>query len=264
MDEAIEEFIQTKKVKRLSYNTIKAYTFYLTKFQRYIKNKDIEDINFADVIGFTENMSVLTARFFIIVLKSFLKFFGRAKLSNRIPLPKGTGKEIRPLNKTEIELLKNKLKNRFDKAVFHLMISSGLRAGEVINLKIKDIDFENNIGKVLGKGKKKYEKPDIFVFNDEAKTHLLNYLGKRIKNKEDYVFLQNKEKITYYRFWKYFKKHFGLRPHQLRHTFCTIYADKLLPTEIQVLARHKSFESTKKYINPELKETIKKYKELKI
>jgi len=41
-----------------------------------------------------------------------------------------------------------------DRTIFELMYSSGIRAGELIGLKVDDVDFDNAIIKVFGKGRK--------------------------------------------------------------------------------------------------------------
>ena len=41
-----------------------------------------------------------------------------------------------------------------DKAILEVLYSSGLRVSELINLQKKDIDFEEGMIKVIGKGQK--------------------------------------------------------------------------------------------------------------
>ena len=62
-----------------------------------------------------------------------------------------TDKEMRELFKT-IDITSSE--GIRDRAIFELMYSSGLRAGEVVKLHTRSIDFENGVARVFGKGSK--------------------------------------------------------------------------------------------------------------
>ena len=79
--------------------------------------------------------------------------------------------------------LKQKTKLR-DKVILAVLYSSGLRISELVNLIIKDIDFEERTIRVRGKG----DKDRIVLFDDDTKKLIEQYLNVRNSNSE-YLFL---------------------------------------------------------------------------
>ena len=64
-------------------------------------------------------------------------------------------KKIRePLTDTEMEALRSVCDTPYEKAVVETLYSTGCRVSELINIRIKDIDFETREVHVYGKGKK--------------------------------------------------------------------------------------------------------------
>ena len=55
--------------------------------------------------------------------------------------------------------------------MFELLYASGLRVSELIHLKISDVDLDENMVRVMGKGSKER----IVPFHDEAKLYLKCY-----------------------------------------------------------------------------------------
>ena len=64
--------------------------------------------------------------------------------------------------------------------IIELLISTGIRIGELVNLNITDIDFEDRSCIVLGKGNKQRE----VYFDARTKIHLKQYLNTRTDNEE--------------------------------------------------------------------------------
>jgi len=90
------------------------------------------------------------------------------------------------------------IKGYRDRAILELMYSCGLRAGEIVNLNVEDVDFTNALAKVTGKGNKERMVPigktalrfletyikavRSFMLTDGPKEALfINSIGKRLK-----------------------------------------------------------------------------------
>lgn len=87
-----------------------------------------------------------------------------------------------------IETLKDISKTKRDKAIIELLISTGMRVGELVNLDIENIDFENKECIVLGKGNKQRR----VYFDSKTKIHLKEYLNQRNdRNEALFVSLQS-------------------------------------------------------------------------
>lgn len=113
-------------------------------------------------------------------------------------------------------------------AIFNLLIFCGLRKGELIGLKVIDVDLDRRIMKVRGETSKS-KRDRIVVLHPNAVSALTDYLNERRSNpkyKSEYLFVSNKgdDRLGYDGF-----KHLietvraksGIRfhAHQFRHTF---------------------------------------------
>lgn len=127
----------------------------------------------------------------------------------------------------------NSFEGRRDRAILELLYGSGLRLSELIALNLEDIDIENGLVKVLGKGKKHRIVPFGNLAKDalkkyfEVRENLLNVLVEARHTQA--VFLTAKaERIYPMLVQRLVKKYLGRvtemkkkSPHVLRHTFAT-------------------------------------------
>lgn len=119
-----------------------------------------------------------------------------------------------------------------DRAMLETLYASGLRVSELVNLKLIQLNLEQGVLKVLGKGSKERLVP----LGEEAVFWLKTYLaGGRVAclpapRRSDYVFLtQRAAPMTRHAFWHLIKRHAivagiepdTLSPHTLRHAFAT-------------------------------------------
>ena len=75
------------------------------------------------------------------------------------------------LSDESLECLRDSCDNLRDLAIIDLLASTGMRVGELVNINIEDIDFENRECVVFGKGNK--ERP--VYFDVRIKIHLIGY-----------------------------------------------------------------------------------------
>lgn len=76
------------------------------------------------------------------------------------------------LSGEHLELLRDQCTHPHDLAIVDLLISTGVRVGELVRLNCSDINFDERECIVLGKGDK--ERP--VYFDAKAKIHLQQYL----------------------------------------------------------------------------------------
>lgn len=179
---------------------------------------------------------------------------------SRLNLMKANKDVILPLSDKEVKLLLSSFDNNSylscrDKSICMLMLDCGLRLGEVVNLKINDIDFVNRYLVINGKGSKQRVVP----FGSSVSSQLSLYFSYRtsISSSSTSVFLTQKyTDITHNTIKMMFsrlKKKKGLSriyPHLLRHTFATNYVYNGGNLEVlRVLMGHSTINITQIYIH---------------
>ncbi len=267
-------------VKKYSNETIKSYTDNLNKFNLYIKNKDILNIDNSTIeIFITSNsdLSHKTIAHYITVLNSFYKYLLDSNYITTNPVETIKHPKINQhlpvfLNDEEIKNLLNvNLNTPYDyrnKAMLELLFSTGIRISELINLRIQDVDLINDVIKVLGKGSKER----IIPIDNIAKEHLINYMNNyryillKKNTNIDYLFINNLgNKISRVGFFKIIKKEAvranikkEISPHTIRHTFATILLKNGADLRvIQELLGHSDIKTTQIYTHL-IKEQLKK------
>lgn len=243
MEDNIKEYLDYILVeKKLSSNTISSYKVDLDYYMDFFAGSGLSDITRKDISKFIEylkdkNLSEKTINHVIGTVKNFYNYFSLhynvpnvTENVERLKMPKTLP---RVLSIEEVELLLDiDLKTSYDyrnKAMLELMYSSGLRLSELLNLTLTDIDFENNLVKVFGKGSKER----IIPIGDYA-THALfkyvnEYRNSLLKFPTDILFLNNHgRKMSRSGFFKIVQKladskniNKEISPHTLRHSFAT-------------------------------------------
>ena len=151
-----------------------------------------------------------------------------------------------------IELIKQSIKNKRDLAIVEVLISTGIRVGELVKLDIKDIDFENKECVVLGKGNKQRK----VYFDAKTKIHLQQYLDFR-KDDNEALFVSllkpyDRLEISGVEIMlRKIGKRIGIEkvhPHKFRRTLATKAIDKGMPIEqVQHLLGHSKIDTTLEY-----------------
>lgn len=173
-----------------------------------------------------------------------------------------------------LKLLDIELTDNFsyrNKAMLELMYATGLRVSELINLKMQDIDFSQDIIRTFGKGSKER----VIPIGDYAKEYLEKYIyeyrGSMLKKENtEYLFLNNHGKqMTRQGFFKIIKKiakekgiNKELSPHTLRHSFASHllkYGADL--RTIQELLGHSDISTTQIYTHITNEELKKNYED---
>lgn len=211
---------------------------------KYIDERTLKEFIASFVLNSEVKYSKRTISRKISTLKSFYKFLNRKKLFNVNPsrnliFPKLNKNlpyvmdEKSVSNMLDSEYFAKDIWGIRDKAIMELLYSSGIRLNELINLSKENIDFNNNVIKVRGKGRKER----IIPVGLPAIGAVIAYLNKREKYFDekgvDYdmsvVFNAKNGKKLYPALLnriaeKYISKVSEIKkksPHVLRHSFAT-------------------------------------------
>ena len=142
--------------------------------------------------------------------------------------------------------------NERDLAIIDMLASTGMRVGEMVNLKRSDINFQERECVVLGKG----DKQRTVYFDARAKIHLQKYLDTRNDDNDVlFVSLRDKSKTLGIGGIENLIRNLGkdaginkAHPHKFRRTLATGAIDKGMPIEqVQQLLGHKRIDTTLMY-----------------
>jgi integrase/recombinase XerD len=250
MEEFLKEYLSVLRLERnLSENTILSYKNDLTSLLNFLEQKNIGDpsqISIDHIINFFNSLnefglsSATSARYFSSI-KGFFNYlsinryikdnpverFSAPKLSKNLPVVL-TVEEINSI--INLAETNTKLGLR-DKALLELLYACGTRVTEIINLKISDLFFKEEIIRVFGKGSKERIVPIGSSAIHWVEEYLLKsrpLLEKKMKS-ENIVFLNNRGmKLSRMGVWKIINRYTiesgvkrEVHPHTFRHSFAT-------------------------------------------
>lgn len=253
--EFLEKLEIELKISKASEHTIKNY-IRANKSLLDFTGKTPEDIEEDDIKKFmAENLldkasssvilflSAIRYAFFSLLKKDPTLGIRRPKKEKRIPAV---------LTKEEVKKLLGSMENKKSKLMLSLIYACGFRVSELVNLKIKDLDFDENIGHVIqAKGKK----DRIFNIPLNLKKALMKNIEKQKQDGKEYVFTGPKGKLSDRNIQKIMKKAASqaeikknVHPHTLRHSFAThLLEDGTDIRHIQELLGHASISTTELY-----------------
>lgn len=267
-DESTKDFLEYLKYeRRVSVNTVDSYGENLLLLKNY-NDKYLISLKKEDIKDFLDNVEATprTKAHYLTVFNSFYKylvFMDKIKSNpcDGIKAPKLEKKLPTYLTNEEIAKLFNiRLTKPVDyrnKAILEVMYATGARISEVINLELNQIDFEECIIRVVGKGKKERIIPLDDVAIEALDNYINNYRPFLIKNETcNYVFLnKNGEKISRQMIFKILKNLANkagitkeISPHTLRHSFASNLLNNGADLRvIQELLGHENLETTEIY-----------------
>lgn len=279
----INEFIIYLKVERkLSDNSINSYHEDLLLFSKII-TKSLLNINTEDILNYlksikleatTKNRKITTFRVFY----NYLMFnnFIKNNPTENIKYMKTSKLLPKYLTEDEVNKLLNfTCENEYDyrnKAMIEVLYSTGMRVSELVNLKLDDIDFHNDIIRCITKGSKERVMPLGDIAKHYLKIYLDLYRAILLKNNHsEYVFINNEHnKISRQGFFinlNNIKNRVGIKknitPHMLRHSFATHLLEHGADLRsVQELLGHEDIRTTEIYThlsNHYLKENYKNF-----
>ena len=156
------------------------------------------------------------------------------------------------LTDENLEKLRDECENIRDLSLIELLISTGMRVGELVNLNISNLNFEDRSCIVLGKGNKERE----VYFDAKTKLHLKEYISKRNDSNEAlFVSMKEPHQRLSISGIELIIRTLGINsninkvhPHKFRRTLATMAIDKGMPVEqVQKLLGHVKIETTMHY-----------------
>ena len=290
-DTSIENFKNYLKLERgLSMNSIESYEFDLIQFKNFIIENSINESpkkcssstvkrylykNFSNKKSRSQARSISALKSFF----NYLLFEGEIHSSpiNDIESPKIENKLPEVLTEDEIKRLISSvnLDSEFgqrNKTIIEVLYGTGIRVSELIELKLSNIFFKENILKVTGKGNKERFVPLGKIALIEIKKYLNDRDKLKIDSKfSDILFLNRYgRQLTRSMIFKIIndssknaeidKK---ISPHTLRHSYAThLLKNGADLRTIQLILGHESITTTEIYTHLDtfhLEDVLKKY-----
>ncbi len=200
--------------KGRSLKTIENYERYIDRFLSFTKVSDPKAItdemvrefrlwlnrqpSGLKVGGRVETLKKKTQNYYLIALRSFLKYLRKRGIESlspeRIDLAKVAERDLDLISSTELERLLSSpngedIKSLRDKAILELFFSTGLRLSELCSLS-RELDLNKDEFSIRGKG----EKIRVVFLSDRAKDAIKAYLAKRV-DMDDALFVRIETKI---------------------------------------------------------------------
>lgn len=258
----IDLFIAAKKIEGCSENTLRYYSNTLTTILNTV-SKSITDITTNDLRLYlsdyqnTRHASKVTIDNIRRIMSSFFSWLEDEDYILKSPVRrihkvKTTQIVKETLSDESLEKLRDECNNTRDRSIIDLLISTGIRVGELVNLNRSDINFTERECIVLGKGDK--ERP--VYFDAKAKIHLQEYLDNRTdSNPALFVGLQAPwNRLTIAGVENMLRK-LGqksnishVHPHKFRRTMATMAIERGMPIEqVQKILGHTKIDTTLHY-----------------
>jgi len=257
-DMAIRRISRKLDLKRYSENTKRIYLTQFKYFANYFGLENPDDltrtqithwinhlVKHRKVSGSYQNQTINAIKFY------YEHVLGRDRTLYDLDRPRKEKKLPIVLTKREVQLIFNCVSNLKHTCILELLYSSGLRLGELLNLRIEDIDSENMLIRVRGgKGLK-----DRYTILSRQLLETLRRYYKTYKP-EDWLF-EGKDGGQYsstsvQHIVKRASKAAGIKknvsPHTFRHSFATHLVDNGTNLRhIQTLLGHNSSKTTEIY-----------------
>ena len=289
------EYVEIEKGRSLK--TVENYDRYLTRFLAFAKIDSPAKITEDSIREFrlylnrqpikkgqTSTLKRRTQNYYLIALRSFLKYLGRRGVptlpAERIELAKVGGRELDLITRDELERLLGapqgtSLRALRDKAMLELLFSTGLRVSELVSLP-RELNLKLDDFSVRGKG----DKIRVVFLSSEAKEAIKAYLDKR-DDMDDALFVQITSALSKHqsretlrltsrsveRIVKQYAIKAGIArkvtPHVVRHSFATdLLRNGADLRSVQALLGHANIATTQVYTHVtdgHLKEIHKKF-----
>ena len=259
-DNLIRKFVVCKKIEGLSERSIKVYVYNLGHFYKFIQKDFLQittdDVRYYLAVNIQKKVSEQTILHRKRTLSTFYSFLEQEGLVVKNPVTAiktiKTKKQVKePVEDLDIEKIRDYSMPTRNRAIFEMLMSTGMRVSELCSLNTNDIDFKNSQCIVLGKGNKER----VCFLNARAVYWIQKYLAERT-DKDKALFVSelkphNRIEISCVEiFLRKIGRDLGinLHPHKLRRTVATEAITRGMPIEqIQIMLGHNSISTTTEY-----------------
>lgn len=271
-----------KSERNYSEHTVRSYMNDLCDFLSFMEKNsfDLIDVDVKKIHGFISYLYIKNSRSTvsrkITTLRSFYSYLIRQGIVKSNPaklvsLPKKENYLPSFLSVDEIFSLvcaseDNNVLALRNRAILEVLYSSGLRVSEIAGLRIQDINPEDSVLKVTGKGRKQR----IVPVGSKAVEAVKSYLNRRdeLKPESDFLFLNNRGSSLSTRSIGRIVKKLSIlcgiskdvSPHVLRHTFATHMLGSGADLRvIQEMLGHSNLSTTQRYTHSSVEQIMKIY-----
>lgn len=255
------QFLEAKQLEGKSPRTIDYYRFELAGFNAWC-TKTFLRVTANDIRGYLMakqgECSAVTLDNKRRVLSTFFQWMEDEGYITKSPVKrvhsiKGEKSEKQPFSDDDLEKMRMVIKRPRDRAIFELLLSSGMRVGELVRLDISDMDMVKRECMVLGKGNKRRK----CYFNSITELWLNIYLeSRKDSNPALFVSLQGTEpKRASIGCVETMVRKIGAaagvekaHPHRFRRTFATNAIRRRVPIEqVSKMLGHEKIDTTMIY-----------------
>ena len=258
----LDRFIVSKEIEGCSTRTLNYYRDNINKMLDTV-NLPINEItteilrNYLSDYKSNSNAGMVTIDNIRRTLSSFFAWLENEDYIVKSPVRrihkvKTTRRVKETLTDENLEKLRDTCSNVRDLAILELLISTGMRVGELIRLNISDINFQERSCIVLGKGNSERE----VYFSAKSKMYIKKYLETRTDDNEAlFVSLIKPYNRLGISGIEIAIRNLGrkaninkVHPHKFRRTMATMAIDKGMPIEqVQKLLGHIKIDTTMEY-----------------
>ncbi|MBI3334244.1 tyrosine-type recombinase/integrase [Candidatus Pacearchaeota archaeon] len=250
MEASVTQLRSELRLRGFSPMTVRNYSFFVEKFLGRI-GKPAAEVTQDDAKVYLSELFETKAKNTIMLAAAALKFYFNEVLKREfsaVRIPKKDKKLPEVLTKEEVKQLIDSSDTMKSRLMVSLLYSAGLRVSELVNLKVDDLQLDQNTGWVRkGKGSKDRLFTLSSVLAQELKQYLSGKTTPYVFSKEKPLTTRNIQKII-----------FGLRrrtgihkritPHTFRHSFATHLLEQGTDIRIiQSILGHSSLNTTQVY-----------------
>ena len=266
--EHAEQYLSHLYRKNCRSGTIESNQISIKLFLKFIGNQqgimDLDQVTRRSIEAFVEHeqdrgLKAKTVSVRLMVVHAFLRFLVEGEVIDpnvlrkkiRVKVPEALPRAIEPEN---IKALLAVIDHVRDRAMFLMLLRTGMRIGELLDLKIPEVNLKEK--KVIIYEAQKTRVGRVVYFSDDAKEALSFWLKARDPEKEFVFYGQGRNRLGYkgarLRFEKYIEaaglSAKGYTIHCLRHTFASELLNAGMRLEcLQPLLGHTSLEVTRRY-----------------
>ncbi|MBQ7250159.1 MAG: tyrosine-type recombinase/integrase [Bacilli bacterium] len=273
----LSSFLSAKKVEGCSERSLSYYKFLLDKALECI-GKAIIKIETDDIRSYlnsyaeTHSVSKTSVDNIRRVMSSFFSWLEEEDHIMKSPMRRihkiKAEKTIKAaFSDDEVEKIKEACRSRRDDAIIALLLSTGMRVGEMARLKLSDISLDKMECVVFGKGAKER----IVYFDSATKLRIERYIEER-RSDSEFLFVSKDKRHSRLQVSgiESIVRKIGLRsevtkchPHRFRRTLATKAIQKGIPVEqVQVILGHTKIETTLRYAIVEQSNVRNSYRRL--
>jgi len=272
ISENVDQFLAFMESRGRSKNTVINYRVDLEQFREYLLRQDISDVSGIDsqsvrvylsnIIGF--GIAKTSAARKLSAVRGFIRWLSSREIleygvAAGLKGPKLPSSLPRALSYEETEKLlvegpENGKHYQRDRLILELLYGSGLRVSELIDLNWENIETDQRMIRVLGKGSKERLVP--FGLSVKELLEDWSLLSKEGTKGPLFVSEKGAERLTVRTVHRLVQRAalrvgiYGVSPHTLRHCFATHLLERGAPLRVvQELLGHESIAATQRYLS---------------